>query len=101
MAQTIVFIAIAIALNELPRWLALADLGRCTYDIEERGRQYVGYQNYLTTVSEYAREAVCCGLLASRTVTVRLNVPETVGVPKSAPTELIFMPLGWPETDQL
>jgi hypothetical protein len=50
--------------------------------------------NYLTTVSEYAREAVCCGPLASRTVTVRPIVPATVGVPKTAPEEELI-PTHW------
>jgi hypothetical protein len=46
-------------------------------------------------VSDSTFEAVCCGLLLSATVTVRLNVPATVGVPKTAPEEeLIPMPPG-------
>jgi hypothetical protein len=54
------------------------------------------------TVSDSTFEAVCCGLLLSVTVTVKLNVPATVGVPKTAPEEeLIPMPLGKPEADQL
>jgi hypothetical protein len=47
------------------------------------------------TESESTFEADCCGLPPSRTVTVILNVPETVGVPKRAPVEaFIDMPLG-------
>ena len=54
------------------------------------------------TVSDSTFEAVCWGFPLSWTVTVRLNAPATVGVPKSAPdVALIFMPLGWPETNQL
>ena len=54
------------------------------------------------TVSDSVFEAVFCGLLLSVTVTVKLNVPATVGVPKTAPEEeLIPMPLGKPEADQL
>ena len=54
------------------------------------------------TVSVSTFDAVFCGLLLSRTVTVTLNMPETVGVPKGAPDEeLIDMPLGRPEADQL
>jgi hypothetical protein len=47
------------------------------------------------TVSVNTFEAVCCGLPLSLAVTVMLKVPETVGVPKSAPVvEFIDMPLG-------
>lgn len=54
------------------------------------------------TVIDSVFEAVFCGLLLSVTVTVKLNVPATVGVPKTAPEEeLIPMPLGRPEADQL
>ena len=54
------------------------------------------------TVSDSACEAVFCGLLLSVAVTVKLNVPATVGVPKMAPVEeLIAMPLGRPDADQL
>jgi hypothetical protein len=54
------------------------------------------------TVSGSTFEADSCGLLLSRTVTVTLNVPATVGVPKGAPEdELIDIPLGNPVADQL
>jgi hypothetical protein len=54
------------------------------------------------TESESTFEADCWGLPLSVAVTVMLNVPDTVGVPKSAPVvEFIDMPLGWPNTDQL
>jgi hypothetical protein len=47
-------------------------------------------------------DAVCCGLPLSCTVTVKLKVPATVGVPKTAPDdELIPMPVGSPLADQL
>ena len=53
------------------------------------------------TVSVSTFEAVFCGLLLSVTVTVMLNVPATVGVPNNAPdVAFMFMPLGWPDTDQ-
>jgi hypothetical protein len=56
----------------------------------------------LLTVSVNVFEAVFCGLLLSRTVTLTLNVPATVGVPKGAPVEeLIDIPLGNPVADQL
>src|SRR5207244_4791390 len=42
----------------------------------------------LATMSVSPFDAVCCGLPASRTVTVILNVPATVGVPNSAPVEI-------------
>ena len=50
-----------------------------------------------------AREAVCCGLLLSRTVTVKVNVPAAVGVPNTEPTvALIAKPEGKPlDTDQV
>src|SRR5438552_3524020 len=54
------------------------------------------------TVSGRVLEAVCCGLLLSRTVTVTLKLPATVGVPKSTPSvEFIDIPLGSPVADQL
>ena len=54
------------------------------------------------TVSVNTLEADSCGLLLSRTVTVTLKVPATVGVPKGAPeVELIDIPLGNPVADQL
>ena len=54
------------------------------------------------TVIDSTFEAVFCGLLLSVTVTVKLNVPATVGVPKMAPVEeLIAMPLGRPDANQL
>lgn len=54
------------------------------------------------TVNGSTLDAVCWGLLLSRTVTVTLNVPATVGVPKGAPVvELIDIPLGNPLADQL
>src|SRR5947209_448963 len=47
-------------------------------------------------------EAVCCELLLSWTVTVKLNVPATVGVPNTAPVvALILMPFGSPVANQL
>src|SRR5437016_2225979 len=47
-------------------------------------------------------EAACCGPLLSRTVTMKLNVPATVGVPKTAPVvALIPMPLGSPLADHI
>jgi hypothetical protein len=56
----------------------------------------------LLTVSVSVFEAVCCELLLSRTVTVTLNVPATVGVPKGAPLdELIDIPFGNPVADQV
>ena len=54
------------------------------------------------TVIDSPFDAVCFGLLLSWTVTVKLNVPETVGVPNTAPVEeLIDMPLGRPVADQV
>ena len=54
------------------------------------------------TTIDSACEAVFCGLLLSVAVTVKLNIPATAGVPKMAPVEeLIDMPLGRPDADQL
>ena len=41
------------------------------------------------TVIESGFEAVCCGLLLSVTVTVKLKVPAVVGVPKIEPTVVL------------
>src|SRR5881275_1171680 len=54
------------------------------------------------TVIDSPFDAVCCGLPLSWTVTVKLNVPATVGVPNTAPdVALIPMPFGRPLADQL
>jgi hypothetical protein len=54
------------------------------------------------TVSEKPFKEDCCGLLLSWTVTIRLNVPEAVGVPERTPVVgLTVTPLGWPETDHV
>jgi hypothetical protein len=52
-------------------------------------------------VIDSALEADCCGLPASVTVIVKLNVPAAVGVPEIAPVDaLIVTPSGkLPETD--
>src|SRR5256885_1927231 len=52
------------------------------------------------TVIDSPFDAVCCGLPLSETVTVKLNVPATVGVPNTAPdVALIAMPFGRPLAD--
>src|ERR1017187_8037774 len=51
----------------------------------------------LPTVIDSVFESVFCGLLLSLTVTVKMNVPEAVGVPEMAPVEaLIARPPGRP-----
>ena len=54
------------------------------------------------TVSGSTFEEDCCGVPLSRTATVRLKVPDAVGVPERTPVEgLIVTPEGWPETDHV
>ncbi|HYI09907.1 MAG TPA: hypothetical protein VEK57_12655, partial [Thermoanaerobaculia bacterium] len=53
------------------------------------------------TVSGRFFEADFCGELLSSTVTVTVNEPEAVGVPKSAPLSFICIPLGSPVADQV
>ena len=74
----------------------------CPVNVSEVGETLIVGTGAGLTVIVRVLEAVFCGLLTSVTVTVKLNVPTTVGVPRTVPEEeLIPMPLGRPLADHV
>ena len=58
------------------------------------GREVVVTESGINIVIDRLAEAVLAGLLESVTVTVKLEVPEAVGVPVMAPVVLRLSPAG-------
>ena len=79
-----------------------ADRFSCSRATRSQGRLKSAQPDFCILI-ESAFEAVICGTLASRTVTVKLYVPIAAGVPKIEPNVvLIAKPGGRPlETDQV